>query len=141
MNGDGLERWTFGGDGVDVDGLVALVLTGKKRATTSCLAAYEAEGDPLPQAGERSVLTDQAGTPRCVIRLLRVTVLPFEEVPWELARREGEDRTLETWQATHREIFTREGLELGYTFTPQTPVVIEEFEVEKILTKKRWGEG
>ena len=128
-----LDRWTFGGEGVDADALVRLVLAGKKRATTSCLAAYEAEGEPLPVPGERSVLTWADETPAAVLRLTRVTVLPFQEVPWELASREGENDSLAEWPAVHRAIFTQEGEELGYRFTQQTPVVIEEFEVEETL--------
>ena len=65
-----LDHWTFGGEGVDADALVRLVLAGKKRATTSCLAAYEAEGEPLPEPGERSVLTWADETPAAVLRLV-----------------------------------------------------------------------
>lgn len=128
-----LERWTFGGDNVDTDALVRLVLAGEKRATTSCLAAYRTEGEPLPQSGERSVLTWEDETPAAVLRLTRVTVLPFAQVPWELAAREGENQSLEEWRAVHRSVFTEEGRELGYRFTPEAEVVIEEFEVEEVL--------
>lgn len=109
--------------------LLALVLEGKKRATSSSLWAYEKEGDPLPKAGDLSVVTDFAGEPYCVIETTAVTVLPFKDMSYEICSREGEDDVLETWQRAHERCFTAEGLELGFEFTPEMPVVFEDFEV------------
>ena len=40
------ESFAFGLDAETADELAALVLAGRKRATTSLLAEYEAEGEP-----------------------------------------------------------------------------------------------
>ena len=109
--------------------LLALVLSGKKRATASSLFSFEAEGIRLPQPGNHSIVTDWAGTPRCVIRTTAVTMLPFGEMTFELCSREGEDDTLASWQRGHRRFFMEEGAELGYEFTEDMPIVLEEFEV------------
>ncbi len=107
--------------------LLELVLQGKKRATSSSLLAYEMEGDRLPQPGDLNVLTEFDGTPRCVIETTKVTVVPFREMTCALCRLEGEDDTLESWQRSHTKAFTEESREVGFAFTPDMPVVFEEF--------------
>ena len=109
--------------------LLALVLSGQKRATCSSLRSPEIAGEPLPRPGALHSVTDWAGEPRCVIRTTGVTVLPFREVTYDICRREGEDDCLESWQASHRRFFTVEGQEMGYTFREDMPVVFEDFEV------------
>lgn len=109
--------------------LLKLICSGRKRATTSCLFAYETQNEPLPKAGDLSIVTDWEGTPKCVIENMSVTVLPFREMTFTICSREGEDDILETWQNTHFHIFTEEGKELGYAFTWSTPVVFEDFKV------------
>lgn len=109
--------------------LLALILTDNKTATTSSMLSYQAAGEPLPVAGALSIVTDWDGNPRCVIETIKVTVLPFSEMTFEICKREGEDECLQTWQNTHFEIFTAEGKELGYVFTWDSPVVFEDFKV------------
>lgn len=110
--------------------LLRLVMRGKKRATSSSLWGYEIEGDKLPVRGQYSIVTDWDGIPRCVIKTTAVTVLPFKDVTFELASKEGEDASLEDWQKSHVSFFTEEGAELGYTFSWDMPVIFEEFRLE-----------
>lgn len=101
--------------------LLALVLEGKKRATASSLHFFEARKMPLPKAGDCSIVTDWAGTPRCVIETTGVTILPFREVTFDIAKREGEDETLASWQENHIRFFTQDGEAEGYVFTWDMP--------------------
>ncbi|MGN1422604.1 MAG: tRNA (guanosine(37)-N1)-methyltransferase TrmD [Oscillospiraceae bacterium] len=110
--------------------LLRLVLKGKKRATSSSLAAYQIEGDALPVKGQYSIVTDWDGVPRCVIKTTAVRVLPFKDITFELAAKEGEDASLEEWRESHVSFFTEEGAELGYEFTWDMPVIFEEFRLE-----------
>ena len=107
--------------------LLALVLSGKKRATASSLYAYPPE--ETPKTGNLSIVTDWDGNPRCVIETKQVQVIPFCEMTFEICAREGEDECLETWQAGHQRYFTEDGAEMGYTFTQDMPVIFEDFEV------------
>ncbi|MEA4869201.1 MAG: ASCH domain-containing protein [Christensenella sp.] len=107
--------------------LLALVLSGKKRATASSLYAFPEGGQPKP--GDLSIVTDWGGNPRCVIETRAITILPFREMTFEICSREGEDECLETWQAGHRRFFSKDGEALGYTFSEDMPVVFEDFEV------------
>ena len=116
--------------------LLRLVLAGKKRATSSSLLAYEKEGEALPRPGEFSIVTDWAGEPRCVIETTAVQIIPFNQMTFDIVRREGEDECLETWQAGHRRFFLEDAKQLGYTFTEDMPVVFEDFRVVYPLPMK-----
>ena len=107
--------------------LLALVLSGKKRATASSLYAF-APGE-TPKPGNLSIVTDWDGNPRCVIETKAVQVIPFREMTFTICSREGEDECLEPWQAGHRRFFTQDSEEMGYAFTEDMPVIFEDFEV------------
>ncbi len=109
--------------------LLRLVLMGQKKATASSLRHYEVTGERIPEVGDLSIVTDWEGTPKCVIETTAITILPFEEITFEICKREGEDDTLESWQEGHRRFYIDDGKELGYTFTQDMPVVFEDFKV------------
>lgn len=121
------DAWAFGDD---PDGLARLVLTGVKTATASAHPLYAKENEPLPEAGEYSVILNGRKEAVCVIRTDRVTVIPYREVDAEQARREGEgDRSLLYWQQVHERFFREEMAASGLIFTEDMPVVCEEFHV------------
>ena len=113
------------------DELCELMLTGEKRATTSLLKLYELEQEPLPCAGDYSVILDSAQRPRCITRITKVTQVRFCDITEEYAHREGEgDKSLAYWKKAHREAFSRECREeCGIEFTEDMICVCEEFEV------------
>ena len=109
--------------------LLSLVLSGKKRATSSALPCYAAEGSALPQVGEYSIVTDFDGHPRCVIQTTSVRILPFRDMTFDLCRREGEDDSLESWRNHHIPFFSDCMAADGLCFTADMDVAFEEFEV------------
>ena len=136
--GDGTrysEAFHFETNRRDADKLLGLVLSGKKRATSSALPCYELEGEDIPKAGELSIVTDFAGKPYCVIETTRVTVIPFSRMTFDICSREGEDDTLASWQEKHRRFFSCDAREYGYEFNEDMPVVFEDFEV---LYQENW---
>ena len=119
------DAWAFGGD---PDGLARLVLSGVKTATASAYPLYALEGEPLPEAGEYSVILDSREEAVCVIRTERVFTAPFQAVGPEQARREGEgDLSLAYWRRVHEAFFTEAPAQAGLRFTQDLPVVCEEF--------------
>ena len=119
------EAWAFGGD---ADLLARLTLEGVKTATSSALPLYELEGEPLPEAGEYSVILDSRGEAVCVIRTERVEIVPYREAGAAHAFWEGEgDRSLAYWRQVHEAYFTEELARAGLAFTEDLPVVCEEF--------------
>lgn len=123
------ECFSFHNNEAGANGLLALVLSGKKRATSSSVEGLHLLGLPLPEAGSLSVVTDWAGIPCCVIETESVQIVPFDKMTFELAGLEGEDETLDSWREGHRRFFTAEGRELGYDFSETMPVAFETFRV------------
>lgn len=109
--------------------LLDLVLSGQKQATASSLRAFEVQGSRIPQVGDLNIVTDWAGTPRCVIETTAVTIIPFKDMTYEICKREGEDDSLESWRQGHIRFYMGEGKELGYEFSEEMPVVFEDFKV------------
>lgn len=121
--------WSFGDNPALADLLLDLVLAGTKTATSSLAAEYDEQTEPMPKAGDLSILLDGAGTPRALIRTTSVEVVPFGGVGEDFAVAEGEgDRTLASWRAEHEEFWNRAAPD-GITLGPDTEVVCERFEV------------
>ena len=59
------DAWAFGATSEQADELLGLVLAGTKTGTASSLWDYEAEGEPLPTAGDLSI---RPGRPRGAAR-------------------------------------------------------------------------
>lgn len=133
MDNENLEKWHFEITEGASNYLLGLVLEGKKRATASSLWAYEIENESIPKAGDRSIITYWDGTPGCIIRTTNVRIIPYCEITYDIAKLEGEDDTLESWQKNHIQFFTEEGRQLGYTFSDDMPVIFEEFEVIEVF--------
>ncbi|MFZ4285673.1 ASCH domain-containing protein [Variovorax sp. HJSM1_2] len=110
--------------------LAALVLSGTKRATAGAVWSYEADGKPLPQPGDLSIVTDWSGRPLCIIETQSVEIVPFLEVTAEFAATEGEgDGSLSFWQEAHRMYFKRECARAGREFSENMLVACERFAV------------
>jgi uncharacterized protein YhfF len=100
-----LRTFAFG-DGPELaDELLELVMQGVKTATCST------EDEPNTSSpGERWVVLDGRGEPRCVIETTEVTYRRFLEVDDAFAFEEGEgDRSLAYWRNAHRTYFGRLG--------------------------------
>lgn len=118
--------FAFGNTPEMADALGVLVAGGVKTATTSALEAYE-PGEPLPQAGELSVVLDGNKEPLCVTETTKVRVLRFAEVDATFASDEGEgNRSLAYWRAAHERFF---GETLPGPFDKEMQVVCERFRV------------
>ena len=113
------DRWTFG---IDVDRLVNLVLDGKKTATTSL---YEL--DNVSKVGDISILTDLKDNNVCFIKTINVIITEFKNITWDLAKLEGEDKSLNEWKENHMNFFKK----IDPNFNENTKVIFEVFEVIK----------
>jgi uncharacterized protein YhfF len=120
------EGW---GDGPEMaDELGGLIARGTKTATCSSLWEWEAEGGPLPQVGDLTVVLDGQGVPMCIIETTEVCIRKFNDVDDDFAWEEGEgDRSLSYWQEAHRSFFSRALPKIGLTFSVDMPLVCERF--------------
>ena len=121
------EAWSFG---EAPDKLADLVLQGIKTATCSAYDLYQINNEPLPQAGDYSVILNSSEEAVCIIKTIKVYVTEFKNVSEEHAFKEGEgDRSLEYWRQVHESFLTNELASVHKEFDESTKVVCEEFEV------------
>ena len=124
------EAWAFCGGGEVGDRLAGLVLDGIKTATASAYIAFQSENEPLPKVGDHSVILYDNGAAACIIRDVKVSIVPFDEVSERHAYLEGEgDRSLAYWRMVHEEFFTPDYEDAGMPFDRHGLIVLEEFEV------------
>lgn len=122
-----VEAWAFGATDQEADQLADLVNRQIKTATTS---AYELYGkdEPLPQAGEYSIILNSRKQPVCVIQNKHVEIIPYNLISAEHAYHEGEgDRSYSNWRRVHDDFFRKEYQAAGKRFSPQAPMVCEVF--------------
>jgi uncharacterized protein YhfF len=124
----GLRSFAFGDSPRLADELLALVLKGVKTATCST-----ADEPNTSTPGERWIVLDGRGTPRCVIETTEVTYRRFGEVDAAFAHEEGEgDRSLAYWRDAHRRYFGRQG-----KFSEDMMLMCERFRLVEIFADDR----
>lgn len=112
------------------DELGALIAEGIKTATCSALWEWEAEGNPIPQAGLITIALDGPGEPLCIVETVEVTIRKYNEVDSDFAREEGEgDLSLDYWRQAHKNYFSRVLKKIGKEFSEEMPLVCERFRV------------
>ena len=118
----------FGDNPELADELAELVLAGTKTATCSCLWEWEADGDPLPPVGLKTVVLSGREDPLCIIETTSVETHPFNQVAADFAAAEGEgDRSLAYWREAHWRYFSRVLPKIGRTPSETMPLVCERF--------------
>ncbi|WP_203293985.1 ASCH domain-containing protein [Maricaulis parjimensis] len=117
------------GDGPELaNELLALILIDQKTATCSRAYWYQVEGHKLPEAGDKCLILDGTGRPRCVIETVSARIAPFSSGDADFARAEGEgDLSFDWWRAAHIDYFSREAERDGRTFDLDEDVVFEHF--------------
>lgn len=113
----------------DANETADLVNKGIKRATASSLWTYEQTQSEIPKVGGIFIVKDWAGQAVCVVKTVKITIIPFNEITEAHAYTEGEgDRTLAYWKRVHILFYQNELKKFGLTFTESMPVIFEEFE-------------
>ncbi|MCR5099260.1 MAG: ASCH domain-containing protein [Lachnospiraceae bacterium] len=121
------EAWPFG---EAPDELADLVVQGTKTATCSAYDLYIINDEPLPKAGDYSVILNSKEEAVCIIKTTKAYVTEFINVSAEHAFKEGEgDRSLEYWRKVHVNFLTNELASVNKAFNENTKVLCEEFEV------------
>ncbi len=123
-----LRSFAFGDGPEPADKLLELVLKGLKTATCST------EDEPNTSSpGERWIVLDGRGNPRCVIETTEVTYRRFGEVDAAFAHDEGEgDRSLAYWREAHRQYFGRQG-----KFSEDMMCMCERFRLVEVFADHR----
>ncbi|MEL6303657.1 MAG: ASCH domain-containing protein [Bacteroidota bacterium] len=113
----------------DADVCADLVKKNIKRATSHSLLGLQMRNEKLPKIGDFAIVTDWKGDAQSVIRTVQVKLIPYFAIREEHAKLEGEgDKTLNHWQKTHWDYYTRELQEFGKAPIDSMIVVFEQFE-------------
>ncbi|HKO72760.1 MAG TPA: ASCH domain-containing protein [Bradyrhizobium sp.] len=123
-----LRSFAFGDSPALADELLELVLNGTKTATCST------EDEPnISKPGERWMVLDGKGDPKCVIESIEVTFQRYNEVDAKFAFDEGEgDRSLAYWREAHRQYFRRLG-----KFNEDMMLMCERFRLVEVFAEGR----
>ena len=129
---DGMRTIEFGTPGASREKLVNLILHGNKRATAGLLIGdYESEGEPIEHVGELLAIVDNDGKHVGTMKVTRVEVLRFADVPDELALAEAEgDMNAADFRASHLAYWTR----VGESVTDDTLIVTVYFDLLPKIT-------
>ena len=123
------------GDSAELsDELLALIKSGRKRAGTGLLWAYEHDGDKIARLGDIEIVIDHENRPALVTRIVSSEIIPFNEVTSEYAAIEGEgDGSLDYWRRGHWNFFSRECERIGKQPSETMLVICCVFEVLHVL--------
>jgi len=118
----------FGDSAELADELLALVLSGKKRATAEL--ADELAGDPLPRIGGHWIACSGDGAPRVIVRSTELRIGPFSLADEAFARDEAEgDGSFDYWERGHRRYWTRTCAARGAVWSEDDEIVFERFTI------------
>lgn len=126
------------GDSAELsESLLRLIRSGRKRAGTGLLWAYEHDGEEVARTGDVEIVINHLDEPALVTRITSADVVPYGEVTAEYAAIEGEgDGSLEYWRKAHWAFFSRECARIGRKPDDSMPVVCSVFEVLNVVPPK-----
>ena len=126
---NGLRSVEFGTPGPMRNRLNDLIINGNKRATAGLLKEdYIDEGEEIEYVGERLAILDNDQKQIGVIKVTRVEVLEFKDVPTEFALAEAEgDLSGDDFRQSHSKFWNSVRIEVK----PETKVVTVYFDLEK----------
>src|SRR5699024_12296714 len=91
---------------------------------------FHIENVHLADVGSYDLILDSKDRAVCIIQIKKVAVVPFKEVSEKHAFKEGEgDKALAYWRDVQEAFFKPYFKECGLILTPQSLIVLEEFEV------------
>ena len=108
---------------------LSLVLSGAKTAIFTPFDSFEINRESIPVDGEVYVVLDSEEEPVAILEVTNVSVIPFNEIPWDLAARDGENENLSDWQDKMRELLEDEADLCGFEVREDSKIVCEIFRV------------
>ncbi len=126
---NGLRSIEFGTPGQMRDRLNNLIINGNKRATAGLLKEdYLDEGEEIEFVGERLAILDNQQKSIGIVKVTRVEVLDFKDVPSEFALAEAEgDLSGDDFRQSHLKFWNSVGIQV----LPDTKIVTVYFDLEQ----------
>ena len=79
------------------------------------------------KVGDISILTDLEDNNICFIKTINVIITEFKNITWDLAKLEGENKSLNEWKENHVNYFNK----IVLNFNENIKVIFEVFKVIK----------
>jgi uncharacterized protein YhfF len=123
----GLRTVEFGNPGESRNKILDYLFNGNKRATAGLVEYdYVAENEPIEHVGEILVVVGNNGEDLGRIKVTRVEVVRFDEVPDEFALAEAEgDLSGDDFRKSHGDFWSS----CGYDVKPESEVVLVYFDL------------
>ncbi len=119
------------GDSAELNAeILALMRSGRKRASCEAWAVFDEGQEALPVVGRVDIVLDWGGAPALATRTLEVLRVPFAEMTKEMAAEQGEFTDLAHWRRGYEAYLTRSG-----RFAPDVAMMLERFEVVEDLAR------
>ena len=114
-----------------IDQISEMAKKSLKRGTCHLVMQFENENVPMRSLGDHWIVLRTDGTPNCVVRIIAINIVPFNQVGPEFAASEGPEAGLipswENWNRAHREYFQEHCRRWGVPWREDYPVVCESF--------------
>jgi uncharacterized protein YhfF len=109
--------------------LVEAALRGDKIATAGLATDHAPHtNEPLPKAGDRSLLVGYDGEPVAIVETTGVEIVPAGQISLQFARDEGEGfESVADWREAHERFWSE------HDITDETPILCEYFRVVERL--------
>jgi uncharacterized protein YhfF len=114
-----------------IDDIGALAVKSLKRGTCHQAMQFELDDMAMRSVGDYWIIVKTDGTPVCVVKIIGINIVPFNQVGPEFAASEGPEGGLipshENWSNAHREYFQEQCDRWGVPWREDNPVVCESF--------------
>jgi len=114
-----------------IDGIGALAVKSLKRGTCHLAMQFVQENVPMRCVGDHWIVVRTDGTPVCLVKIIGINIVPFNQVGPEFAASEGPEGGLipsyENWSNAHRGYFKEQCEIWGVQWSEDYPVVCESF--------------
>ena len=118
----------FGWEGTPLaDELAQSIIKQEKKATCPAHIFYELENEPLPQAGDYTVVLNSQDEPVAIIKNTDITLIPMNQVTEKMAISEA--GSYDYWYNSHVDFFKTELAEYGKEFQEDLVLVWTSFEL------------
>ena len=114
-----------------INSIGELAVKSLKRRTCHQAIQFEMDDVAMRSVGDYWIVVKVDGTPVCVVKIIGINIVPFNQVGPEFAASEGPERGLipshENWSYAHRRYFIKQCERWGVPWREDNPVVCESF--------------
>ena len=113
-------------DPCENDRILMGVLEGRRTALVSTMEQLHRQGREIMGGSRYYILLDSADEPRAVVQCTGAHTVEYRRMPTDWALQEGEENSLQAWQARWRTVFLQEAREKGVPLSLENKLLLTE---------------